>query len=116
MQKKLLSLLVVFFYFTASAQKISKKPLDFSVFDGWQNIANERISNNGKWILYVVKPQEGDANLVITDAGNYKLEIPRADTARMTADSKYAVFLIKPFFKDTRQAKIKKKKPSEFPK
>jgi len=32
------------------SQKISKKPLDYSVFDGWQSHANERLSNNGKWV------------------------------------------------------------------
>jgi hypothetical protein len=42
--------------------------------------------------------------------------VPRADTARFTADSKYAVFMIRPFYKDLRQAKIKKKKQNEFPK
>jgi dipeptidyl aminopeptidase/acylaminoacyl peptidase len=116
MQKTLLTAFMIFLCFGAIAQKASKKPLDYSVFDGWQSISNERISNNGKWMLYVVKPQEGDASLVITDAGQNKLMVPRADTARVTADSKYAVFLIKPFFKDIRQAKIKKKKPAEFPK
>ncbi len=99
------------------AQTAIKKPLDHSVYDGWQSISNARISNNGKWIIYAVKPQEGDANLYITSANNTgKISIPRADTARITTDSKYAVFLIKPFFKDLRQARIKKKKPTDFPK
>lgn len=100
-----------------SAQTTSKKPLDHSVFDGWQSINGQRISNDGKWVMYVVKPQEGDAQLVITDSKNTtKLQIPRADTARFSSDGKFAVFQIRPFFKDTRQAKIKKKKQSEFPK
>jgi dienelactone hydrolase len=94
-----------------------KKPLDHSVFDGWQNVANQLISDNGKWVVYVVKPQVGDANLVITDpAKKYNLQIPRADTARLTSDSKYGVFLIRPFYKDTRMARIKKKSPNEMPK
>ena len=117
MKKILLPLFILFIFFGASAQKISKKPLDHSVYDAWQSIANEHISNDGKWILYVIKPQEGDATLVVTDAKNTgKFQVPRADTARFTADSKYAVVLIRPFFKDIRQAKIKKKKPAEFPK
>ncbi|MBD1386908.1 S9 family peptidase [Mucilaginibacter rigui] len=115
--KKILLPVFLLFCFYASAQKTSKKPLDQSVYDGWQSIAGERISNDGKWIVYAIKPQEGDANLVIT-GGNGKslINIPRADTARFTPDSKYAVFLIRPFYKDVRQAKIKKKKQSEFPK
>ena len=36
--------------------------------------------------------------------------------AVITEDSRYVVFKIKPFFQDTRQAKIKKKKPDDFPK
>src|ERR1700761_2440984 len=117
MKKILLPAFILSVVFGASAQKISKKPLDHSVYDAWQSVENERISNDGKWILYVVKPQEGDADLVVTDPKNSnKFHVPRADTARFTSDSKYAVLLIKPFFKDIRQAKIKKKKPSEFPK
>ena len=115
--KKLLLPVLLLLAFGASAQKVSKKPIDHSVYDGWQSIANERISNDGRWIMYVIKPQEGDANLVITDSkNNNKFTIPRADTARITNDSKYIVSLIRPFFEDIRQAKIKKKKPAEFPK
>jgi hypothetical protein len=116
--KKLLILgIVLCITIAASAQKINKKPLDHSVFDGWQSISGERISNDGKWVLYTIKPQAGDASLVITDAANSnKVSIPRSDTARFTADSKYTVLMIKPFFAEVRQLKIKKKKPAEFPK
>ncbi|AMR33339.1 peptidase S9 [Mucilaginibacter sp. PAMC 26640] len=117
MKQVILPALFLLTYLTASAQKINKKPLDQSVYDGWQSISNQNISNDGKWVLYVVKPQEGDAELVITNAKNKRqLHVPRADTARITNDSKYAVMLIRPFFKDLRQAKIKKKKQMEFPK
>ncbi|WP_158827907.1 S9 family peptidase [Mucilaginibacter lacusdianchii] len=102
---------------TVCAQKKTKKPIDHTVYDGWQSVANERISNDGKWVTYVIKPQQGDASLVITNAKNSnKLQIPRADTVRFTADSKYAVLLIRPFYAATRMARIKKKKPDEFPK
>ncbi|NVM65484.1 dipeptidyl aminopeptidase/acylaminoacyl peptidase [Mucilaginibacter sp. SG538B] len=100
-----------------SAQKKAKKPLDHTVFDGWQSITGQRISNDGKWIGYVIKPQQGDAELIIKDARNATLvKIPRADTIKISSDSKFAVCLIRPFYKDTRQAKIKKKKQSDFPK
>ncbi|GAB2689426.1 prolyl oligopeptidase family serine peptidase [Mucilaginibacter koreensis] len=103
--------------FQSFAQTSPKKPIDHSVYDGWQSISNERISNNGKWVVYAVKPQQGDANLYITNVnGSSKLQIPRGDTARITNDSKYGIFLIRAFYSDTRQARIKKKKPNEFPK
>ncbi|OJW18115.1 prolyl oligopeptidase family serine peptidase [Mucilaginibacter sp. 44-25] len=109
--------LPVLFILITSAAFAQKKPLDHQVFDGWQNVSGQRISNNGKWIAYVVKPQEGDAALYITTTnGKSKISIPRADTVRFTADSKYAVCMIRPFYKDLRQAKIKKKKLADFPK
>lgn len=118
MRKFLLLLSYIFFFaFEASAQKQSKKPLDHSVFDGWQSITGQRISNDGKWVAYVIKPQQGDADLIIKDSKNSRTtKIPRADTVKITGDSKYAICLIRPFYKDTRQAKIKKKKQTDFPK
>jgi dipeptidyl aminopeptidase/acylaminoacyl peptidase len=116
--RKLLLLPLLFFLFDqTSAQTAAKKPLDHSVYDGWQSITNERISDDGKWVLYIVKQQQGDATLVISTAKNSnKISIPRADTARITADSKYAAFLIRPYYAAIRTARIKKKKQDEFPK
>ena len=42
-----------------------KKPITHSVYDGWQNINERYISNNGKWVVYTITPQEGDATLII---------------------------------------------------
>jgi dienelactone hydrolase len=109
----LLSALSVIFL-SATAQK---KPLDHSVYDGWENVSNQLISDNGKWIIYVVKKQEGDANMVITDPQKgYHLQVPRADTARLTSDSKFGIFLIRPPYAVTRMARIKKKPANEMPK
>ncbi|MBE9666275.1 S9 family peptidase [Mucilaginibacter boryungensis] len=114
MRKILLLSVFLIIYLSVEAQK---KPLDHSVYDGWQSVTNQIISENGKWILYVVKPQAGDANLVITDPQRkYNLQVPRADTARLTSDAKYAAFLIRPFYAAVRQARIKKKTPAEMPK
>ncbi|QQL51154.1 S9 family peptidase [Mucilaginibacter ginkgonis] len=116
MRKLLLLIPFAVTVLAANAQQ-AKKPIDHSVYDSWQSVANDRISNDGKWITYVIKPQEGDASLVITNPqGANKFSVPRADTARFTGDSKYAVFLIRPFFKDIRMAKIKKKKADDMPK
>ncbi|WPU90971.1 prolyl oligopeptidase family serine peptidase [Mucilaginibacter sabulilitoris] len=117
MLKFLLLLFSLAICVNAFAQKASKKPLDQTVFDGWQSISNQRISDDGKWILYTVKPQQGDAELFITNSHNAnKLRIERADTASFTSDSRFAVLLIRPFYKAIREAKIKKKKQADFPK
>lgn len=94
-----------------------KKPLDHSVYDSWQHIGERMISNDGKWVVYTVDPQEGDNVLVIQSADTlYKRMVPRGYNAVITDDSRFVVFRIKPYYKDTREARIKKKKADDFPK
>jgi dipeptidyl aminopeptidase/acylaminoacyl peptidase len=113
--KKAILPLILLLSITAIAQK--KKPLDHSVYDGWKSIGERMISNDGKFVVYAVNPQEGDGELVIQNAATrYKKTVARGYGAVITDDSRYVIFKIKPFFQDTRQAKIKKKKPDEMPK
>lgn len=94
-----------------------KKPLDHSVYDGWQSIGERMISNDGNWVIYTICPQEGDTTLVIRRSGNkYKKEIERGFGAVITEDNGFVIFKIRPYQKDLREARIKSKKPEEFPK
>jgi hypothetical protein len=94
-----------------------KKPLDHSVYDGWQSIGTKSISNDGKFAVYLITPQEGDGMLVIQATDNsWKKEIPRGYNAAITEDNRFVVFRIRPFYKDTRDARIKKKTPDQMPK
>src|SRR4051812_3896978 len=94
-----------------------KKPLDHSVYDGWQSIGERAISNDGKVVVYAVNPQEGDGTLYIQASDNsFKKEIPRGYNATISEDNNYVVFRIRPLYKDTRDARIKKKKPEDMPK
>lgn len=101
----------------AYAQQPAKKPLDHSVYDSWQNIGTKLISNDGQWVVYTVTPQEGDGSLVIYDRKTGQSRtIARGSSPVITNDSRHVIFSIKPLFKDTREARIKKKKPAEMPK
>ena len=96
-----------------------KKPLDHSVYDRWESIGQKLISNDGKWVVYTIDPQEGDNELVIQSTlsdSSYKKTIDRGYNALITEDSRYLIFRIKPLFKETREATIKKKKSEEMPK
>src|SRR6186713_345387 len=106
-----------------------KKPLDHSVYDGWQSLGERMISPDGRTVVYSVNPQEGDGVLVIErplaaarrDSGRgtgstAKWEIARGYNALITNDSRWVLGRIRPLFKDTREAKIKKKKPEDMPK
>jgi dipeptidyl aminopeptidase/acylaminoacyl peptidase len=94
-----------------------KAPLNHSVYDGWQAIGKKILSNNGKWVVYAILPQEGDQELVVqsTDA-RYKRTIARGDSATITEDSRFLIFHIKPLFAETRQARIKRKRGDDLPK
>lgn len=102
--------------FFTFAQQAAKPPLDHSVYDNWESVSSKAVSNNGQWAVYSVSPQEGDGRLVIYNIKTRRsLEVPRGNSAVITEDSRFVVFAIDPLFKDTRQAKIKKKKAAEMP-
>ncbi|MDE6290679.1 MAG: prolyl oligopeptidase family serine peptidase, partial [Muribaculaceae bacterium] len=94
----------------------AKKVLDHSTFDDWKKVTNHSLSNDGKWAAFSINPQEGDGILTLRNTNNGKsIEIPRGAGVAFTADSRWAVASIKPLFKDTRQAKIDKKKNFDMP-
>ena len=113
--KKMFFLLLAFI----AVQQISaqKKTLDHSVYDRWQSVQGAQISDDGKWVVYMVNPQEGDGDLIIQSTdGNYKKTIARGYSSIITNDSRFVIFKIRPLFKDTRDARIKKKRPDDMPK
>jgi dienelactone hydrolase len=119
--RKIILLLTFFITQLSFAQK---KPLDHSVYDNWQSIGEKMISNDGKWVVYTINPQEGDNELVIQSSNaEYKKNIARGYNALITEDSRFVIFRISPFFKDIREARIKNlpagrqgKKPDDSPK
>jgi dipeptidyl aminopeptidase/acylaminoacyl peptidase len=99
---------------TVSAQKI---PLDHSVYDGWRSVQDRAISNDGKWLLYSLSPQEGDATQEIKAVdGRRTISIPRGRAGQFSFDTQFAVSQIKPPFLLARQATRDKKKPEDMPK
>src|SRR6478672_565486 len=113
MQKTcLLFLLLIPFIINAQ-----KKPLDHTVYDSWQSIGERLISNDGKWVVYTINLQEGDNELIIQSAdAHYKKSVPRGYNAVITEDSRFAIFKIRPLYKDIREARIKKKRADDSPK
>ena len=117
MSKLVLLIAALICQLPALAQQAPKKPLDHSVYDQWESAINQKISPNGKYVLYQVRPQQGDGTLYLKTANNRPLaQISRGDSAAFSFDSRFAVFPIKPPYALVRQAKIKKKKPDDMPK
>ncbi len=115
MIKTLLATFLLCAFFNLQAQV--KKPLTHAVYDGWKSVGERLISNDGKFVVYTIVPQEGDGVLVVSDIETgRKKEYERGYAPQISQDNKYVFFKIKPRYQDTRQARIKKKKPEEMPK
>lgn len=101
----------------AASQAQQKPPIGHDAFDSWKSISTQTLSPSGKYIYYSISPQEGDAVTELKDQQNnllYRRE--RGAMPRLTQDEKFFLSSVKPYFKETREAKIKKKKPDEMPK
>lgn len=111
--KRILLLLLLLPLFSIS----QKKPLDHSVYDSWESIGERYISNDGKIVVYTINVQEGDSRLIIQETSGKILQtIPRGYNAAISYNTAFVVCKIKPTFKQTRDAKIAKKKPEDMPK
>ena len=111
----------------------TKRPLNHGDYDGWRSIVGQRLSNDGKFLVYGLFPQEGDGEVVIRNlvtgkeqrepAGQRPAPTPptpgeegpavevRGAVLEFSADSKTVVFSTFPPKADTDKAK-KDKKPA----
>ncbi|MBO4340415.1 MAG: S9 family peptidase [Bacteroidales bacterium] len=103
---------------TAASLSAQKKPLDHSVYDGWESVGQTLVSPSGDVVAFVIQPQEGDGRLVIRTMGKKGREIivPRGYKPSILDDGSKVVCLVKPEFQKTRKAKIAKKKGKDLPK
>lgn len=98
------------------AQAQEKPPLTIEAFDSWKSIGYNAISKSGKYVYYTVNAQEGDAYTELKDQNNnLLLHVARGVSPKLSKDERFLVNTVKPFYKETRDAKIKKKKPNEMP-
>ncbi|HEX8331105.1 MAG TPA: S9 family peptidase, partial [Segetibacter sp.] len=112
---RLLFFLLITIPLLSSSQ--NKKPLDHTVYDSWQSIGERAISNNGKFVVYTVNPQEGDGKLIVQrTTGEIIAEVSRGYGAKITEDGKHVIYKVRPWYKETREARIKKKKADDMPK
>ena len=102
---------------TGGSAWAQKKPLDHSVYDGWQSVRNVLLSPDGRLITYEVTPQEGDGTLYVRNLNTgAEMKVERGTGLKWAQDASWAFFTVKAPFAETRQAKIDKKKKDEQPK
>ncbi len=118
MIKRILQLLTILCVpFVLLAQNPAKKSLGHEELVTWKKINNTRISNDGNWVTYELKGEEGDGLLKIFDPKtDVATTIPRGERARISADNRFVVFRIKPSKDTLRMMKLKKTSKDDLPK
>lgn len=107
------ALLLLFVSSIAFGQTRQKKIMTPEVFDEWNSISQQAISNNGKWIAYALTKEDGDGSLHIYNTSSQKtVNIPRGNGGKFSADSEFLIFKIKPAVDSIRAQKINKLKKS----
>jgi dipeptidyl aminopeptidase/acylaminoacyl peptidase len=96
---------------------VVKKPLTHDVYDFWKDIPERVISNNGVWFGYALNPQEGNGKVVFHNLNTQQVDsVARGEGLKLSTDSEFAMFKIKPQLSVTKAAKRAKKKRDEMPK
>jgi dipeptidyl aminopeptidase/acylaminoacyl peptidase len=95
----------------------AQKPLDHDAYDRWRTIGQETLSRDGRWVSYLLEPQQGDAELVVRATGAAaEYRVSRGRDARFAPGGTHLLFLIKPEFAAVRAAKVARKRPDQMPK
>lgn len=94
-----------------------KRPLTHADYDGWERMASEKITKNGKWVGYQVSPQDGDGRVEIfsfKDPSKRQV-ISRGESFVFSADDAFAVGKIVPQKDSVYVLKLKKTKKDDMP-
>ncbi|NPA38055.1 MAG: S9 family peptidase [Chlorobi bacterium] len=106
---------ILLFSFNVFSQE--KKPLDFSVYDGWKSISVQKISNDGKWVTYEINPQVGDGYAYLYNVEQGRTDsVPRGKSPVFNAGNSFWALKIVPQADSIRALKLKKVKKDKFPK
>lgn len=83
--------------FMACSIFAQKKQLSHEELVTWKQIENPIISNNGEWVAYSLKAEEGDATLKVWNAESGKTyTFDRGGGSTFSSDSEYLIFKIHP--------------------
>lgn len=94
-----------------------KKPLNHSVYDTWKSVGTFSMSEDGMYTSYMVREQEGDGYIEILNNKTLKRNnIDRGTQPKLTPNGHFLVTNIKPFFQETKEARLKKVKADKMPK
>ena len=96
---------------------VDKKPLDHSVYDKWYGMGGYLLTKDGKFSVIYQNRTENDGHIEIINLTDNSIRvIERGSKARLAQDNKHLLCMIRPFYKETKEAKLKKLKGDKMPK
>jgi dienelactone hydrolase len=73
-----------------------KKPLDYAAFTGWPEISGEKISDDGRFVIYSIRSRSSGANadlyIKATD-NNWQRQLKNASQWSITTGNRYVVYI-----------------------
>ncbi len=115
MAKSIFFILLTSIFLSGYGQE--KKPLDHDVYDIWNQIKEQHISNDGNWVMYRMGPEDGDDKVIIQHSSDKTIHAyDRGQSAEFSFDSRFAIFKIVPSKTAVKQAKREKKPKDKMPK
>jgi len=85
----------------AKPAKPKPKPVSIADIDTWKSIASARVSDDGKWFVYTLKPAKGNADIVLhslakkTEDAHFPIRSSGGSLA-FSADSRWLCFVASP--------------------
>src|SRR5512144_2665357 len=95
--RPLLALIVVMAPLLVTAQSSAPKPIGLDDYPKFKRITGAAISTDGKWMLYTVTPNEGDATLFVKALDGDKVyEVPRGADASFSENGRWVAYFVAP--------------------
>lgn len=99
-----------------SAQAQEKQAMTFDEMIGWQRIAEQSISENGKWVVCKMEPWRGDATVYLyNDKGEEKASFEPASKGEFSTSSDYLLVTRVPALEEVEALQLKKTAKEKMP-
>ncbi|WP_047414922.1 prolyl oligopeptidase family serine peptidase [Cellulophaga sp. Hel_I_12] len=114
MKQNFVCISIVFTVFFSTISTAQDKVLQLEDYSKWKRIVSSKISPNGEWFTYGLRPNGGDDTLFVkktsAKTSDFTYRIPHASSPSFSSNSKWAAYLISPSIKATKELKKSSKK------
>ncbi|MCC7318734.1 MAG: S9 family peptidase [Bacteroidales bacterium] len=104
---RVVSIFFVLFLMSALVQAQDCKPLNYNVYDNWNDLVSIQLSNNGAFVTWEWNPQRGDGNLILFTEKSQKYDtLERGAGASFLPQDRGLVYKMKPPFDSLRKQEL----------